>query len=484
MSTPSFSVPRVTVSALKGGAGKTLVTLGILHGLRRSGLRVIPFKKGPDYIDAGWLGIVAGHSCYNLDPFMMSGEVLEASFVFRSQGADLALLEGNRGLFDGADVEGSCSTAELAKRLRSPVILVLDCTKVTRTVAAQVLGCLHFDPQLDIRGVVLNRVARSRHERIVRESVEKYCGLPVLGVIPRVATFLPMRHLGLLPWQEHEERSRVLETLEAKILANLDLSAIIDIARQAPPLPSPVTGQTQKKTPARIKVGILRDAAFQFYYPENLEALSAQGAELVFIDALSARGLPPIDALYIGGGFPETQAEALEANVSFRKDLHQAIRYGLPVYAECGGLMYLGRKIIYQGRSFEMVGALPVDFEVCSKPQGHGYVVLKVEGPNPFYSPGLEIIGHEFHYSRPQGSADLSFAFKVLRGHGVDGRHDGIVQGNVLGMYTHIHALGFLHWAPAIVRLAEEFRRTGAISSRGNPLIRALSLAKEETKDL
>ncbi|WP_456431341.1 cobyrinate a,c-diamide synthase [Thermosulfuriphilus sp.] len=481
MKRPQARIPRLTISALKGGAGKTLITLGILHGLRLKGLKVIPFKKGPDYIDAGWLGLVAGGNCYNLDPFMMDASAILDSFGKRIPGADLALVEGNRGLFDGADVEGSCSTAELAKRLASPIILVLDCTKVTRTIAAQVLGCLHFAPDLAIRGVILNRIARSRHERIVRESIEKYCDLPVLGVVPRVGNFLPMRHLGLLPWQEYEERSRVLKILEEKVLANIDLEAILALAREVHPVSIPEVDSPPNSS-FKVKIGIFRDAAFQFYYPENLEALESCGAELIFINALEDSRLPDIDALYIGGGFPETQAEFLESNQALRQDLREAIDDGLPVYAECGGLMYLGQRIIYQGRSFEMVGALGLDFEVCPRPQGHGYVIVRVENENPFYPKGLEIIGHEFHYSRPRGEAGLNFAFRVLRGYGVDGFHDGIIYRNVLGTYTHIHALGCPLWAPAICRLAEEYHLYKAGLRTKAPLWLSYGVSKKEVE--
>ncbi|OAG27855.1 cobyrinate a,c-diamide synthase [Thermodesulfatator autotrophicus] len=453
--------PRLLISAQKGGAGKTLFSLGLVSALSSLGKKVIPFKKGPDYIDAGWLAFAARNPCYNLDPFFMSSDIIISSFLSRASSDAIAVIEGNRGLLDGVDVEGSCSSAQLAKILKTPVILVLDCTKVTRTLAAFVKGCQILEPDLIFGGVILNQIVRARHEKIITRSIETYTDLKVLGVLPRLRKFsFPMRHLGLLPWQEHGEGDAITKTLAEKVIENVDLEKIIEISQKAPAFSSgvPLFWPSREK---EVKIGVFKDKAFQFYYQENFEALKALGAELIFLDALKDSSLPDIDALYIGGGFPETQAEALEANFSLRKDIRQAAMAGLPIYAECGGLMYLGRRIIWKDKAFDMVGALPIDFEVNEKPQGHGYVKAKVVAENPFYSLGTKLLGHEFHYSKPinWSKDDVVLAMKLSKGHGFSRGYDGVVYKNILGAYTHVHVLGLPVWAVGLIEAAKKWKQ-------------------------
>jgi len=456
------NIPRILIAGLRGGSGKTLVSTGLLAAWRKRGRSLAPFKKGPDYIDAAWLGLAAGRPCRNLDLFLMSPQAILASLAGSIGQADMAVIEGNRGLFDGMDARGTCSTAELAKLLRVPVILTIDCSKVTRTVAALVLGCQHLDPEVPIRGVVLNQTAGSRHERVLREAIEQSCALPVLGAIPRLREDpFPERHLGLVPPQEHDRRAHALERVAAVAERYLDLETIWALAGQAP------TVEAQSSEPpvrliARaggVRIGVFRDEAFQFYYPENLEALTREGASLVEISPLGDATLPPLDALYIGGGFPETLAPRLAVKREFADSLCHRIAQGLPVYAECGGAVYLGEKLLFQGQEYRMAGALPVAFSFQSKPQGHGYAVLETVAQNPFFAVGEHLRGHEFHYTYMQSFArpELNFAFRVLRGHGFDGHNDGLCYRNVLASYTHVHALGAASWAPCLVRAAERF---------------------------
>ncbi|OAQ21321.1 cobyrinate a,c-diamide synthase [Thermosulfurimonas dismutans] len=455
----SFQIPRVVIAAQKGGAGKTFFTLGLLTALRKRGFKVVSFKKGPDYIDAGWLYRASGYPCRNLDPFLMDDETILALFSRGVQGSEVAIIEGNRGLYDGVDLEGSCSTARLARLLKAPIVLVLDCTKVTRTMAALLKGFLEFEEGVEIKGVILNRVARARHENIITRSIEYYTGIPVLGVLPRIKVLFPERHLGLVPWQEFTLEESLFSKLEEIFRKNVDVSRIIDLAHQVPPLEvSPKEIFISSHELEGVRIGVLRDKAFQFYYPENLEALSALGAELVFLDALKESRLPDIQALYIGGGFPETQAEALSENRSFMKDLKEAVEDGLPVYAECGGLMYLGEKIIWKGKTFPMTGVLPIDFEVKERPQGHGYTVVRVDEQNPFYPTGTVLQGHEFHYSLPivKDDSRLKFCFKVERGFGFDGRRDGVLYKRALGTYTHVHVASTPAWLAGMCRVLSE----------------------------
>lgn len=452
-------VPKgIVVAGLSGGSGKSVLAVGLTAAFANMGRKVVPFKKGPDYIDSGWLQLAAGNPCYNLDPYLMSGEAIHRSFVEHSRSADTVIIEGNRGLFDGVDPAGAYSTAELSVSLGMPVLLVVDCTKVTRTVAAMVLGCLNFDPRLEIRGVVLNRIGGARHEKIIRQSIEQYTGVPVFGALPRMSMdVFPQRHLGVTPHQEHEGADEVCKLLAGFVKDHADLQAIE--AAMAEIRTPKDRGSLSGKLPdsaSRVRIGVIRDAAFQFYYPENFEALGRAGAELVEINAMTAKELPLLDALYIGGGFPETSARELSANRTFRESIRKNAEAGLPIYAECGGLIYLGESIVLDGELFPLAGVLPVRFGLEKKPQAHGYTVLTVDGENPFYPPGLEIKGHEFRYSRVlayKGGPE-QLVLKMERGVGFADNRDGLVYKNVLALYTHVHAVGMPQWADFIVQKA------------------------------
>ena len=456
-----INFPRIIIAALKGGAGKTILTLGLTAAWLKKGIRVMPFKKGPDFIDAGWLALAADRSCYNLDSFMMSDKQIIKSFLTRSTGADVSLIEGNRGLFDGLDSDGCCSTAELGKLLKTPVIIVVDVTMATRTIAAIVLGCQKFDTGLNIAAVILNRVAGARQESVIRKSIEQYCGIPVIGVIPKLkGGFFPERHMGLVPCQEREHAVKAIEWARSAVEENLDLGEVWRLARNVEPLE--MKGQKNKEESLIIsnndppRIGFIRDKSFWFYYPENLEQLKKLGGDLVEINSMEDRDISGIDALYIGGGFPETQAKVLADNVSFREALKQRIEAGLPVYAECGGLMYLGECLIINEKIYPMAGVLPIKFILEEKPQGHGYTILEVTGENLYFKTGEILKGHEFHYSRAllTDSEDITTVFRVLRGQGLDGKRDGLCKKNLLATYTHLHAEGNSLWAESFFNAA------------------------------
>jgi len=479
-------IPRIIIAALRGGSGKTILSIAIIAALGKLGKSIAPFKKGPDYIDAGWLALAAGRPCYNLDSFLLSQKNNFQSFLYHSADCSVAVIEGNRGLYDGIDIEGSTSTAELAKLLRCPVVLCVDCTKITRTMAAVVMGCSLFDPGVMIKGVILNRVANRRHEKKLRDSIEHYCRIPVLGAIPKLdQQHFPERHLGLVPTPEHDWAADAIEAIAKIAEQHLDLDAILKISQQAPGLGTEdgrqriecrgqKTEVSDQKTASTIqhpvsnintsapRIGIIRDSAFQFYYPENIEALSDGGAEVVFISPLKDRELLELDALYIGGGFPETHAEQLADNKHFSRQLKALANDGFPIYAECGGLMYLGEKLVLQGNAYPMVGIFPVTFDFYKRPQGHGYTIVTVEGENPYYDVGTEIRGHEFHYSRVSNWAGCQndLVFHMKRGVGIHKDRDGIVYKNVLATYTHVHALGTPGWAGALIRNAVKYNNS------------------------
>ena len=451
-----IALARLAVAGLAGDAGKTLVATGLARALRRRGLRVTTFKKGPDYIDSAWLAASAGSAARNLDTYLMPDSAIHASLARAAGASDIAVIEGNRGLFDGMDAEGSHSTAQLAKLIGAPVVLVVDVTKVTRTAAAQVLGCEVMDPKLNLAAVVLNRVASPRHEAVIREAIAQTTDVPVLGAIPRAGKLdLPSRHLGLVAVCEHPRSEEMLERAAEMVERSVDVSALIKVASEAPRLEvSPESPRPVSKAP-RVRIGVARDVAFSFYYPENLEELEQEGAELVFVSPLSDETLPDLDALYIGGGFPEVYAARLAENAPFRDALRRRIAAGLPVWAECGGLMYLAGQLVSGGVPRPMVGALPIHVEQTDRPQGHGYVAARVDSPNPFLADGSVIRGHEFHYSRVTGGVDaLSTVLAIDRGVGLGGGRDGVRVGNTVATFTHLHAAGVPQWAPALVRAA------------------------------
>lgn len=484
------------IAALRGGSGKTILSIGLIAAWQKRNKSIAPFKKGPDYIDTGWLALAANRPCYNLDTFLLETPQILQSFLTHTRADDMAVIEGNRGLYDGIDLAGSTSTAELAKLLKTPVLLCVDCTKITRTMAAVISGLIQFDPDVMIKGVVLNRVAGARHERILRDNIEHYCGIPVLGAIPKLKIqIFPERHMGLVPTPEHDWAGESI-TAAAQVASDyIDLDAIYACIQDLPPLEAtevrrqktedslrraqPSRGQRTEDPPSpkgfgaarrsqvvddeaeRPRIGIIKDAAFQFYYPENINALKVAGADIVFISPLAQKKLPALDALYIGGGFPETHAQQLAENKRFRNALKAMAEDGLPIYAECGGLMYLGQELVLEEKSYPMVGILPLTFDFYPRPQGHGYTVVTVENDNPYYEIGAEIRGHEFHYSRvlKWSGDEKDLVFRMQRGVGITRDKDGICYKNVLATYTHIHALGTPPWAQALVRNAIAYQQ-------------------------
>jgi cobyrinic acid a,c-diamide synthase len=425
---------------------------------RRAGARVRAFKKGPDYIDPAWLGWACGRPARNLDTFLMGFDGAVDSFARHADPTGFNLIEGNRGLHDGVDARGTHSTAALARAIEAPVILVVNAAKVTRTAAASVLGCRMMDPEVRIAGVVLNRIAGERHAAVAREAIEEVCGIPVLGALPRTeANLLPERHLGLVAPQECAGIAQVEREIVEFAEGRLDVAAILKIAADVP-APAPPPGIAGARSGERLRIGYLNDAAFSFYYPENLEALEAAGAELVRISSLLPNALPRgLRALYIGGGFPETHGAILAANTELLGSIRDAAAAGMPIWAECGGLMALARAIRWRGDRWAMAGVLPFEVEVLARPQGHGYTTLRVDRPNPFLPVGAELRGHEFHYSRIAEGERPETACAVLRGAGCYDCRDGVIKGSVWAGYTHLHATGTPEWAPALVRAAQNY---------------------------
>ncbi len=450
-------ISSIVISACQGHQGKTTISMGICAALVEKGLVVQPFKKGMDYIDPSWLTAAAGRPCRNLDAFLMPREDILASFQRASRGADLALMEGVMGLYDSYDTGSEGSTAWMARPIGAPVVLIVNASRMTRSVAAMVTGYQNFEPDTRVAAVILNNVSLSGHRRKLLAAIEQYCHVPVLGCIPTDSSLaIREQHLGLRPYRATPDITpdgtgniaRVRDVIKKYI----DLDGLLALAKTSNSWREPVS--TPPEGASVVRIGVALDRAFNFYYPENLEALRQAGAELVFINTLTDTFLPDVDGFYIGGGFPELFAEGLEANRSLRQDIAQAVEDGTPVYAECGGVMYLCQGIVWNGQRHEMVGVLPSDVELHKETQGHGYVIAEVARENPWLPVGTTFRGHQFHHSRLCHPERVQFAYAMKRRRPHDPEVDGIIHGNVIAAYTHLHVFSLPQWARAFVSLA------------------------------
>ena len=439
-------MPRVFISAAHKSSGKTTVSLGLCAALNARGHAVQPFKKGPDYIDPMWLGFAAQRACYNLDFHMMQRTEIAQCFADHAADARISLIEGNKGLYDGLDLDGSNSNAALAKLLDVPVVLVIDARGMTRGVAPLILGYQAFDPAIQIAGVILNNLGGSRHESKLRAVIEHYTHVEVIGAVQHDASLqITERHLGLIPANEQHAAQQKMQQVGARIAEQVDLDRLLAIADSAEKLS---WDDTPSVSPASgpLRIAIARDQAFGFYYSEDLDTLRASGVELVSVDTLHDQTLPEVDGLIIGGGFPEVFMAQLEANRSLRTDIHTHIERGLPTYAECGGLMYLANSIQWQNQKRQMVGSVPGNVVMHDRPVGRGYARLQPTGDN-IWAESAEIPAHEFHYSSLENMpADARYAYRVTRGQGIDGAHDGYLNHNLLAAYVHRRGTGPRGW--------------------------------------
>lgn len=475
-------LPRIVISGLSGGSGKTMLSLGLTRAFCEAGLTVQPFKKGPDYIDAAWLSLAAQRACANLDPYFLDNSRLRDLFAHASTGADMAVIEGNRGLFDGRDTQGTCSTAALSRTLKAPVILALNCTKMTRTAAALMLGVSRFE-NFCFAGVVLNQIGSGRHEAIVRQCIED-TGIPVLGALPRLRKNpIPERHMGLVGVTENPDAEHSLTRLASFVRDHVDLEAIRTCAC-APALSHgrfwPLAAAHNAQIQPRVRLGYVHDRALWFYYPENLEALERAGAELVRLSLFDPEPWPELDGLYLGGGYPELSAPELSASPRVR-DIRGFSEAGMPIYAECGGFMVLCEMIQAQTGIWPMACALKAKGVFEARPQGLGYVEAQVVCANPFHPVGAIFRGHEFHYSRcdkttvpsvlrllvePENATEGGSDYGPCKGTGMGEGEDGLCLRRTFGAYTHLYAPAVPHWAPNFVSAAAEFRREKGQTNR------------------
>ena len=471
---PVPKMPRLLISAAHKSSGKTTVSIGLCAALSSRGLAVQPYKKGPDYIDPMWLTAATGRDCRNLDFYLMRRDEIVATFERYAANADLSLIEGNKGLYDGLDLDGSNSNAALAKLLHTPVVLVIDARGMTRGIAPLILGYQAFDPDIRIAGVILNNLGGARHEGKLRAVIEHYTDVPVLGAVhhdPRLQ--ITERHLGLMPSNETGDALEHIRMIGSMVGGQVDLDSLLQISRSTPDSEGGIAQKVVHPTlnvAGKLRIGLARDQAFGFYYADDLDAMRQAGAEIVPFDTLNDHMLPDaLDGLFIGGGFPELFMAQLESNTSMRSSINKAIEGGLPVYAECGGLMYLARSLSWRNETRQMAGVIPGDVVMHGKPVGRGYVKVRCTGKNPWPGEqlGKELLAHEFHYSSLENVPhDLTYAFDVVRGHGVDGKHDGIVYKNLLACYTHFRSLHGYNWAERFVGFVREVKENAISKSK------------------
>jgi cobyrinic acid a,c-diamide synthase len=429
------NVPRLVIAGTSSGAGKTTMSVALVRALRARGLRVAVFKCGPDYLDPTYHELAAGRPSHNLDGYMMGEEAVLATFHAATQDADVAVIEGVMGLFDGRSADSDeGSTAEIARWLAAPVLLVVDAAGMARSVAAVAQGFAHFDPRLHVAGLLCNRVGSAGHLELLASA----CAEPaVLGGLVRASTGeFPSRHLGLHAARDAVD-ARELDAWAERFRACSDVARVLAVARAAPPLRVPaLLHQTARAR--RCRVGVAWDAAFSFYYPYNLQLLESLGAELVRFSPIADAALPDVDGLYIGGGYPELHAETLSANTAMRAAIRRHAEQGRPLYAECGGLMYLSEAIVTEaGTRHAMVGVVAGEAVMQPSLAALGYVEVETCAPSIVGPAGVRFRGHQFRYSELRTS-EVGRCYVLRTGRGAESR-EGYGTSNVLASYVHAH---------------------------------------------
>jgi len=455
------NIPRIIIAGTQSGVGKTTIVTGLLAAIKLQGLTVQSYKVGPDYIDPGYHQLASGKVAHNLDTWLVPTDKVVPIFVKTAVGNDIVIVEGVMGLYDGGR-EGVSSTAAIAKLLKAPVILVIDAKSMGESAAAIALGFKMYDQEVNLVGVIINRLGSVSHQKMVTEALERI-GIPVLGCIFRnEAISMPERHLGLTPVTEYNAQDRIAE-LCVQISEQVDVKKIISIAKSAPELSTMVENKsTPNPSSPIVRIGVAQDEAFSFYYPESLEVLKTMGAEIVPFSPLNDTHLPNVDGLLFGGGFPEMFVSQLSCNMSMRQSIYNACQHNMPVYAECGGFMYLSKKIIdFDAQHYDMVGAIPASCSMKSKLQTVGYVEATALIDNVLCSAGDCIRGHEFHFSlmdfdKSSQSFPWAFEFKKVRtGVAYPG---GYAHGNILASYLHMHFAGHEQAAARFINKCSEFK--------------------------
>lgn len=434
-----MSERRLVIAGTGSGVGKTTVTIGLMSALMKKGYTVQGFKCGPDYIDPTYHTAVTSRVSRNLDSWMLNQEMVKEIVVRGSKGADISIIEGVMGFFDGKNATNNDgSTAEISIITKSPVVLVVNCASMARSAAAIVKGFQAFLGETNIVGVIANRVGSEGHYKLVKTAIEQECKIPVLGFLKRDSVIaIPERHLGLIPSVERGELDPFFATLGNLVLETIDVDQLYELAHA--PLLKMKESQFSRRENHSVRIAVARDAAFNFYYQENLEMLQAYGAELVEFSPLRGDGLPPqVDGLYLGGGFPEEFAEELASQIEVKRSIQTAIEKGLPTLAECGGFMFLTDELqTTEGRKYEMVGLIPGTVKMQSKLAALGYREVTGTEGNFLFTGNLKAKGHEFHYSTFHPKTEIQYAYETKGMRGT--KHEGFQKGNLIAGYTHFH---------------------------------------------
>jgi Ni-sirohydrochlorin a,c-diamide synthase len=460
-----MTMPRLILAGDRSSAGKTTISTGVMSLLHERGMNVQPFKVGLDYIDPSYHSLVTGRQGENLDGFLMSEQAILEAFQHSAEGADIAMIEGVRGLYEGLEALSDIgSTAQIAKILKAPVVLVVDAQSITRSTAAIVKGYKDFDRGVNLKGVILNKVGSDRHAEKAKAAIEKYTGVEVLGAIPRnKGMSLTVRHLGLIPAREGASRVGDFDARIAKIKdimrEHVNVDRLLEIAKSAPKMKTGKQNIFKPEKGAGVRIGVALDEAFNFYYKDNVDLLALKGAEIVYFSPLHDEAIPDVDGLILGGGYPEFFPSELSDNSSMRKSIAEASANGMPIYAECGGMMYLTSALEDEnGKKYDMVGVM--GGVASMKHIRHiGYVVGQLEKDTPIGAKGTFFKGHEFHYSvLTDVPFDAKFAYRMDRGTGIKDGMDGMLVNRTLGSYTHLHAASYVPFARSFVDSCAEYK--------------------------
>ena len=457
-----INIPRIVVAGTSSGVGKTTIVTGLLGALKSRGLSVQSYKVGPDYIDPGYHYLASGKYAHNLDTWLVPQDKLGDIFVKTALDNDLVVIEGVMGLYDGGR-KGVSSTAAIAKLLDAPVLLVIDAKSMGESAAAIALGYKLYDAKVNLAGVILNRLGSDTHKKIICSAMANL-GIEVFGCIYRDSSFtMPERHLGLTPITENNADTAV-EAMISQIANHVNIDRVIEIANNSQPLKTRTCHHKNALAPIKARIGVAQDEAFSFYYPESLDVLVSYGAEIVPFSPLYDNDLPNVDGIILGGGFPEMFVDTLAKNTGMRKAIYHAFRQDMPIYAECGGLMYLARQIQdFSGLTYDMVGAIPAICTMETKLQTVGYVEATALKSNILCNDKDILRGHEFHFSRmipdcDDSSFSWAFEFKKIRTEAVS--YGGFSDRNLLASYLHMHFAGNQKAAASFIASCQKYRES------------------------
>jgi cobyrinic acid a,c-diamide synthase len=444
----------ILISSTKKSSGKTIISIGLAGLAKQLRYRVQTFKKGPDFIDPSWLSEASKAPCYNLDFNTMNKQEIVLNYHNKSKNTDFSLIEGTKGLFDGVSVSGKDSNAELAKILNIEIILVIDCIGMTRGIAPLLLGYSKFDTKLKIKNIILNNVSTSRHEKKLISAVKEYTNFKIIGSIPPIKKIIDERHLGLIPAFQHTDKCKLIRNLITTMKNNTDYKKIYP--KQKKEIKKSIPQKISTTNRKALTIGVAKDSAFGFYYEDDLENIIKLGHKVKFIDLIKDKDLPKINALFIGGGFPETEAKKLESNIAMRKSIKKLVENNYPVYAECGGLMYLSRRLNFKNNTSKMCNVFDIDINMNSKPIGRGYTVLRPQS-HPWGIKKNNIYAHEFHYSSVvSGKKIYKYAFDMKRGYGINGKVDGLIYKNTVASFSHLRSTDAFNWIEYFIKFIEK----------------------------